>query len=123
MAEWRIQMANLVESIIDKVKSDKIELSQTDRHLLQKLSASIDALKSKKTITESQLTETEERLNTQIKTIFASLQEQASLTAEIQKTLTLQIQDMQKVKAPQENLIMQLQEAQKALTIQAQETK
>ena len=81
-------MANLVESIIDKVKSDKIELSQTDRHLLQKLSASIDALKSKKTITESQLTETEERLNTQIKTIFASLQEQASLTAEIQKTLT-----------------------------------
>ena len=64
-------MANLVESIIDKVKlPDKIELSHADRQLLLKLSASVEELKTRKALTDAQLNAAEERLNTQMQRLF-----------------------------------------------------
>ncbi len=70
-------MANLVESIMDKVKfPDKMELSQADRQLLQKLAASVDELKSKKTVTDKQLAEAEERLLAEMRLLFHEAQEQ-----------------------------------------------
>lgn len=46
-------MANLVETLMDKIKiPDKIELSQADRQLLQKLAADVEELKTIDTHTE-----------------------------------------------------------------------
>lgn len=64
-------MANLVETIIDRVKvPDKMELAPADRQLLQKLAASVEELKAKKTLTDTQLAEAEERLGAQIQELF-----------------------------------------------------
>lgn len=74
-------MANLVESIMDRVKfPDKIELSQADRQLLQKLTSSVEELKSKKTVTDKQLAEAEERLLAQMRLLFEETNEKSAET-------------------------------------------
>lgn len=71
-------MANLVETLMDKMKvPEKLELSQADRQLLQKLAASVDELKAKKTITEQQLNEAEERLLAQMRILLEEAQQNA----------------------------------------------
>lgn len=71
-------MAKLVDTFIDRMKvPEKLELSQADRQLLQKLAASVEELKTKKNITEQQLGEAEQRLLTQIRILLEESQKSA----------------------------------------------
>lgn len=64
-------MANIVESLMDKIKfPEKMELSQADRQLLQSLAASMDELKAKDALSEKDLSETEQRLLVQLRTVL-----------------------------------------------------
>lgn len=62
-------MANIVESLMDKIKvPEKLELSQSDRQLLQKLVMSVEELKKRNYLTEQELSQSEQRLLAQIRT-------------------------------------------------------
>lgn len=61
-------MANIVESLMDKIKvPEKPELSQADRQILQQLAMSVEELKSKKYLTQQDLSESEQRLIVQLR--------------------------------------------------------
>ncbi len=64
-------MPNIVESIIDKVKTpDRVELSPADKQLLKKLiDSSAETRKEHKVFTETQRKETEEHLSAQLKAL------------------------------------------------------
>lgn len=56
-------MANIVESFMDKMKyPEKAELSHADRQLIQKLSASVEELKTKETVSVRQLAASEKHI-------------------------------------------------------------
>lgn len=60
-------MANIVDSLMDKIKfPEKIDLSHTDRQLIQKLNTAVEELNAKDTVSAKQLADTEERLLAQI---------------------------------------------------------
>ncbi|MBP3542787.1 MAG: hypothetical protein J6J86_01020 [Lachnospiraceae bacterium] len=81
-------MANIVESLMDKIKfPEKMDLSHTDRQLLQKLSASVEELKAKDSVSAKQLITSEERLLAQISGLskdVKKLQEACAQAPELQ---------------------------------------
>lgn len=76
-------MANIVESLMDKIKfPEKMDLSHTDRQLLQKLNASVDELKAKDSVSAKQLITTEERLLAQINVLSKEVKKLQDSVAE-----------------------------------------
>lgn len=78
-------MANIVESLMDKIKfPEKMDLSSTDRQLLQKLNASIEDLKNKSSdsVSPKQFVMAEERLLAQINSLSKEVKKLQDAVAE-----------------------------------------
>lgn len=92
-------MPNLVETIIDKVKTpDKVELSPTDRQLIKKLIDSVETLKDKRVLADTRLQEAEEHLSIQLNDIREHLNAKQKDSEELINTQIQASQDNLSVK-------------------------